>query len=99
MKVDIRNKEKFEVKINRSFETNQYVLTIDSGNKVTDITFESYDELRKVYDVISSELEKDYRFYEMKCEYTISDHNNVYVDSTGSPYIINKGGVNISNKI
>ena len=56
MKVNVKDNKNFEVKIKRSLTGNQYVLTIRTDDKIIDITFEDYHELKKVYDVIRHEL-------------------------------------------
>lgn len=56
MKVDVKNNNNFEANIKRSLTGNQYILTIKSGDKTIDITFENYDELITVHNVIGHEL-------------------------------------------
>lgn len=56
MKVDVKNNNNFEANIKRSLTGNQYILTIKSGDKTIDITFENYDELITVHNIIAHEL-------------------------------------------
>lgn len=56
MKVDVKDNNNFEAKIKKNLTGNQYTLTIKTGNKTIDITFEDYNELKTVYDVIADEL-------------------------------------------
>lgn len=56
MKVDVKDNNNFEASIKKSLTGNQYVLTIKTSNKTIDITFEDYNELKTVYDVIADEL-------------------------------------------
>lgn len=58
MKIDvnIKDNKKFKAKINRTLTGDQYILTIDTNDKLIDIIFEDYDELKKMHDLLSKEV-------------------------------------------
>lgn len=86
MKVDVKDNKNFEASIKKSLTGNQYVLTIKTSNKTIDITFEDYNELKTVYDVIADELT------------TVYCGNNTYpTDFGGGAICINPDATKIGN--
>ena len=86
MKVDVKDNNNFEVEIKRSLTDNQRVLTIKTADKTIDITFEDYNELKKVHDVIDHELMTVYASESITIGAVNGDNNGRTGGSGGCAY-------------